>query len=52
MEGKFEVDFYREAKIIKGEISKALIKEEYVTFYEFKVFRRGVEVKPITKRFS
>jgi len=37
---------------VKGNISKALINNDYVTFYEFKLFRQGIEIRSITKRFN
>lgn len=36
---------------MKGRISKALIKNEYITLYEFKLIKSGVELKSIRKRF-
>lgn len=36
---------------MKGNISKALINNDYVTFYEFKLFRQGIEIRSIIKRF-
>lgn len=38
----FEADFFLNIRIIKGNISKALIGNDYVTFYEFKLFRQGI----------
>jgi hypothetical protein len=49
---KYEVDYYTELKILKGEITKVFVKNEYVTFYEFKLFHSGIETKQIRKRFS
>lgn len=48
----YEVNFYDQVKIIKGNISKALINNDYVTFYEFKLYRQGIEIRSINKRFS
>lgn len=48
---KFPADFYLNLKIMKGRISKALIRNEYVTLYEFKLRRNDVEVGTIMKRF-
>ncbi len=38
--------------MVKGEVSKSLIGKDLVTYYEFKVFKRGIEVCFISKRFS
>ena len=48
----YEEDFYDQVKIMKGNISKALINNDYVTFYEFKLFRQGIEIRAINKRFN
>lgn len=38
----YEIETYEEVKITKGSISKALVNNDYVTFYEFKLFRHGI----------
>lgn len=38
--------------MIKGEVNKALIQDEYVTFYKFKIFKKGIEMVSLYKRFS
>ena len=42
LNAKFQDEFYEDLEVIKGEVSKALIKNEYVTFYEFKIFKKGI----------
>jgi hypothetical protein len=44
--------FYISLQIVKGGISKVMVKSECVTFYEFKVLRDGLEIKSISKRYS
>lgn len=51
-EGVFEENFYQDVSIIKGEITKCLIKSDLVTYYEFKVFQKGIQQAPLIKRFS
>lgn len=48
----YDESFYSHVKIVKGNISKALINNDYVTFYEFRLFRQGIEIRTINKRFS
>lgn len=48
----YEENFYSQVKVVKGGISKALINNDYVTFYEFRLFRQGIEIRTINKRFS
>ena len=48
----YEKDFYDQVKVVKGNISKALINNDYVTFYEFKLYRQGIEIRAVNKRFS
>lgn len=37
---------------MKGSITKALVNNEGVTYYEFKLFRKGILEKKISKRFN
>lgn len=39
-------------RITKGDINKVIVNNQYVTFYEFKIFREDVELKTISKRYS
>lgn len=44
--------YYKNIEIFKGNITKCLTHNEYVTFYEFKIFQNGIELKKINKRFN
>ena len=37
----FPLDFYSTIEIYKGEITKGLVGNDYVTFYDFKIFKNG-----------
>lgn len=45
-------DFFKGIEIFKGSITKALVGNDYVTFYEFKLFKNGLLIRTIKKRFS
>jgi hypothetical protein len=48
----YKESYYEGLDIVKGNITKALIVDDYVTFYEFKLFNNGIEIGTIKKRFS
>ena len=52
IEAKYEEDFYLDLKITKGEFKKVMVKNDYVTFYEFKLWKNGCQTSIITKRYS
>ena len=40
-------------KVVKGEIKKLFMKNDYITYYEFTLFsQEGIEIKRILKRYS
>lgn len=49
---KFGIDFYKNLQVEKGETKKVILKKDYVVLYTFALFRSGVEVKIIEKRYS
>lgn len=44
-------DYYDGLEVEKGNIYKALVEEEYVTFYEFEIIKNGIKIRSIFKRF-
>jgi hypothetical protein len=52
LEPSFAEDYYTDLKVVKGEITKVFVRNEYVTYYEFKLFNKGIEAKQLRKRYS
>ena len=49
---KYNENFFEGIDILKGSITKAMVQNDYVTFYQFVIYNNGVEVGTIKKRFS
>lgn len=45
------MDFYDGLEISKKNICKDLVEGEYITFYEFELFKNGIPIRSIYKRF-
>lgn len=46
------LEFIQKLEVLKGDITKHLIGNEYVTFYQFRFVKNGIPLRTIKKRYS